>query len=261
MRFVVGYQPNRQGEDALRLALSIAGGRQIHVDLVVVLPERETTFDMYSPDRAYYAHLERQAKEWLDDAVRDTGEAADVAGVVQHADSITEGLIAAATDPVRGEKAALMVIGASHRGITGRFTVGGVAASVLHSASVPVALAPAGFEAPSQITRITCATGIRSGADALLAVAAFAAARWQVPLRLMSLIALGDHGVDASVLGYAAEHHAAELAEEARAMLPDHCPVSTLIGRGASIEDAVRQVEFESSEIVLVGSSRLDGMT
>src|SRR5699024_9299984 len=56
-----------------------------------------------------------------------------------------------------------------------------------------------------------------------------------------------------------AELHAGALAERARVDLPDSATVMSVIGRGRSLEEAAQTLEFESSEIVLVGSSRLAG--
>ncbi|GAB3568192.1 universal stress protein [Spelaeicoccus albus] len=226
-----------------------------------MLPEQGQSFAMYSPDRAYHARLDEQGREWVDEALAMVPDGVSASGRVRRAESVTEGLIEAATDPDLGSEAALIVIGASHRGLAGRFTVGSVAAALLHSAPVPVALAPAGYTAHPAITRLTCATGTRQGAEALLDVAVDSAAGRHVPLRIMSLVAIGTVGISEDAVHRigAAEQHADVLAERATRALPPECPVSAVVGRGESVEDCVRALEFEPSEIVLVGSSRLAG--
>lgn len=261
MRYVVGYVPNQRGAEAVRLASTLAASDAATLDLTVALPVDRITFDRYSPDHAYFAELESEGREWLEDALAQVPEGTVAAGKIAHAETITEGLIEAATDPGWGPEAALIVIGTSHRGLAGRFTIGSVASALLHSSPVPVALAPADYQGFPSITRITCATGTREGADALLDVAINTAARRHLPLRLMSLLALGARGSagDKADLQEATEQHAARLAEKARAALPADCPVTTVIGHGDSLEECVEALDFAPSEIVLVGSSRLAG--
>lgn len=261
MRYVVGYTPNRQGRDAVNLATTLAGTRGASLDVVVVMPKQNQSFAMYSPDRAYHQRIEEQAGEWLDQAMALIPDGVSATGRIRRAESIVEGLSEAATDPELGDDAALIAIGASHRGVRGRFTAGSVASGLLHSAPVPVALAPAGYDAHPAITRLTCATGTRQGAEALLDVAIDSAAGRRVPLRIMSLVALGTVGIseDAQLRIGAAEQHADVLAEKAQAVLPPECAVTSVVGRGESVEDCVSELKFDASEIVLVGSSRLAG--
>lgn len=262
MRYVVGYTPNKHGRDAVNLASTLAGTRGASLDVVVVLPKREQTFSMYSPDRAYHERLEEQGKEWLEQAMAMVPGSVSATARIRRAESIAEGLIEAATDAdSAADDAALIAIGASHRGVRGRFTTGSIAAALLHSAPVPVALAPSGYQGYPAITRLTCATGTRQGADALLDVAIDSAAGRHVPLRIMSLVALGTVGIsdDARLRIGAAEQHADVLADKAAAVLPPESPVTSVVGRGETVEDCVSELKFDDSEIVLVGSSRLAG--
>lgn len=260
MRYVVGYVPNQRGIDAVRLAATLAASRAARLDIVVVMPVEAVTFDMYSPDHAYFSQLEKQGQEWLDEAMGHVPAGVNAAGRLVHSESITEGLIEAVEDPDSGPDAGLIVIGAAHRGLRGLFTMGSVASALLHSSPVPVALAPAEYEEQPAITRITCATGTRQGADALLDVAIDSAARRGIPLRLMSLVALGHGSHDEREARIAAaERHAARLVEKATQTLRGEGQVTSVVGRGNSLEDCVKALDFSPSEIVLVGSSRLAG--
>lgn len=260
MRYVVGYVPNQRGVDAVTLAATLAAARAATLDVVVVLPVDRATLDMYSPDHAYFTQLEKQGREWLDEALSHVPDGVTAAGRLVRSESITEGLIEAATDPAHGPEAGLVVVGATTAGLRGRFSVGSVAGALLHSSPVPVALAPADYEGHPGITRITCAIGTREGADALLDVAIDSAARRGVPLRLMSLVAVGDDSQeDGDARTVAAQAHAARLAERAGAALPPGVPVEAVVGSGDDLEDCVHALDFAPSEIVLVGSSRLGG--
>lgn len=262
MRYIVGYEPSERGRAAVALAATIAATRAADLDIVVVLPPAEPTFDAYSPDRAYQQQLEQQAREWLDEAAGMVPGGVRATTQVRRAGSTAAGLIEAAVDANAG----LLVIGAARGGLLNRFTVGTVANALLHAAPVPVALAPRGYTAHPRVSRVTCALGERAGAEALLDVAIDTAAGRGIALRLMSLAALdgnapppGHSGAQTVLVPDAgrAEAHARELAAKAEAVLPTDCPVTVAIGRGTGVEEAVEGLDFEPAELVLVGSSRL----
>ncbi|MCO5314871.1 MAG: universal stress protein [Solirubrobacterales bacterium] len=259
MRYVVGYGPNQRGRDGINLAVTLARTRKATLDIVAVLPGDAPSFHMYSPDRAYNTALEKQGQEWLDDAMTRVPDDVTAAGHLRRAESITEGLVEEANDPDRGDSEAVIVVGTSHRVKVGRLRLGSIADALLHSASVPVVLAPVGYEALSGITRITCATGTREGAEALLEVAIREAASRRIPLRLMSLVKVARDGSAEQRAEWTgmAEGHVARLASKAEAELPPECEVTSVVGDGESLEEAVQALDFAESEIVMVGSSRL----
>jgi nucleotide-binding universal stress UspA family protein len=213
---------------------------------------------MYSPDHAFNAEVEEQGREWLEDGLAHVPEEVRAETQLRHADSITEGLLEAATDPGRGE-ASMIVVGTHHRVRAGKFRLGSLADALLHASPVPVALAPGNYRYHPGVTRLTCATGMGPGAEDLLRNAIRLAADWKVPLRLMSLVAVGTNPEDQQRREWTelAERHAATLVDTAAAALPADCPVSSVVGHGKSLQKAVQGLDFADSEIVLIGSSRL----
>lgn len=258
MRYVVGYGPRQRGVDGVNLAATLARSSGALLDLVSVLPSDEPTFHMYSPDDAYNAEVEAQGREWLDDGLAHVPDGVRAESHLRRAESITQGLLDAATDPERGE-AGLIVVGTYHRVRSGRFGLGSLADALLHASVVPVALAPAEYQCHPRITRITCAIGMRPGNEALLDAAIGLATAWKVPLRLMSLVAVGEGGGEERRREWTqhAQEHAAGLVAKASAALPADCPVTSVVGHGDSLEDAVSGLDFSDSEVVLIGSSRL----
>lgn len=258
MRYVVGYGPRQRGLDGLNLAATLARSSGATLDLVTVLPSDAPTFHRYSPDEAFNAEVEAQGREWLADGLARVPEGVQAEGIVRRADSITEGLLDAATDPDRGA-AGLIVVGTHHRVRSGRFGMGSLADALLHASEVPVALAPSHYESQPGVTRITCAIGTRPGNEALLDAAITLAAEWKVPLRLMSLVAVGEGGREDRRQEWArlAEEHAGALIDRAVAGLPAGATVTSVVGDGESFEDAVASLDFADSEVVLIGSSRL----
>lgn len=258
MRYVVGYGPRQRGLDGLNLAATLARSSGATLDLVTVLPSDAPTFQRYSPDDAFNAELEAQGQEWLADGLEHVPDDLHAEGLVRRADSITEGLLDAATDPDRGD-ADLIVVGTHHRVRSGRFGLGSLADSLLHASAVPVALAPSYYECQPGVTRITCAIGTSPGNEALLDEAIALAAAWKVPLRLMSLIAVGEGGREDRREQWArvAKEHAGALADRAVGILPADATVTSVVGHGESFEDAIGGLDFADSEVVLIGSSRL----
>ena len=254
MRYIVGYGPQQRGLDAINLASTLARSSGASLDLVVVLPDDTPTFHMYSPDHAYNTELRKQGSEWLADGLSHVPADVAAEGHLVNAESISEGLMEKAEEPGRGGEAGMIVVGTSHH-----FRLGSIADALLHSASVPVALTPADYPAQPAITRITCATGVREGHEVLVKFAIRAAAEWKVPLRLMSLVAVGEDGSEDRRQEWAelAELHVSTIAQKAAEELPAQCPVTTVVGQGSTLVEAVNALEFSDSEIVMVGSSRL----
>lgn len=256
MRYVVGYGPRQRGVHGINLAATLARSSGATLDLISVLPSDAPTFHMYSPDHAYNAEVEEQGREWLSDALVHVPEGVHAEAHLRHADSITRGLLEAATEADEDE-AAMIVVGTHHRVRAGKFRLGSLADALLHASPVPVALAPADYQYHPGVTRLTCAVGLQQGAEDLLRNAIKLATDWNVPLRLMSLVAVGKEVDDREEWTRRAQAHAATLVDLATAALPAGCPVSSVIGHGKSLQKAVQGLEFAESEVVLIGSSRL----
>ena len=252
MRYVVGYGPRQRGLDGVNLAATIARSSGATLDLVAVLPSAAPTFHMYSPDHAFNAEVEEQGREWLRDGLTRVPAGVSAESQLLHAESITNGLLLAAADPARGE-AGLIVIGTNHRVKAKRFGVGSLSDTLLHASPVPVALAPKGYQFHPGLSRITCAVGMAPGAEDVLANAVRLAGEWKVPLRVMSLVAVGEDGREHWT--QLAERHAATLAAQAEGTLGT--PVTSVVGHGKSLGGAVRALEFAPNEVVAIGSSRL----
>lgn len=245
MRYVVGYTGNDRGQDALELATSLALTQAAAIDLVTVLDW---------PQDGSVAAGRQRVQDALDRAAAGVPDGVEVTTHVRLADSFAQGLLEVAADVDAG----LIVVGASSNGLLRRFTVGSVANAVLHSSSVPVALAPRGYRHRSAFTRMTSAVGTRAGADGVLDVAVESAARRGLPLRLISLVALDVH--EASDSGEAinkAHQHAHSVLARAVEQLPTDHEASVAVAHGRTIEQAIDEIEWDPGELVIVGSSRL----
>ncbi|MCG2621088.1 universal stress protein [Arthrobacter sp. I2-34] len=254
MRYIVGYIANERGRDAVALASTLAAHTGGELDLTMVLPQAQPPAARVPSEPGYDELLAEQAEEWLKEGLALVGGQLPAEASVRYAESFAEGLIQEAEE----EQARMIVIGAGRHGLLGRYSIGSVASALLHSSPVPVALAPRGYQAHPGLGRVTCAVGTRAGADNLLETAVDAAARQRIPLRLISLVAVGAKGAAASETSTEqARTHARTVLEEAAARLPAEHEVTVEVAHGDSIEDAVEELQWHEDELLVIGSSRL----
>jgi nucleotide-binding universal stress UspA family protein len=254
MRYVVGYTANARGGDAVNLAVALARRQGASLDLVMVMPEDSPYNGVYPPESGFESILVEQVGQWLDEGIALVPSDVPVRAHIRRGESEAEALIEAATEL----GAALLVIGASSTGLFKRFTIGSVASALLHASTVPVVLAPSGYSRTEPITRLTCALGTRAGAEDVLHIGIAMAKRRALPLRLVSLVALGSGDAGATV-GDATEHlrdvAAASQAVDVSAL--DKLDIDVVVGQGRTIEDAVDRLDWEDGELLMIGSSRL----
>ncbi|CAH0163485.1 Universal stress protein Rv2319c [Arthrobacter sp. Bi83] len=251
MRYVVGYTPNERGADAVALASSLARAQDAHLDIVYVV-KTGTPYVALNPQGNRISVAEQDVLTAEREGLALVPEGVSAKFHVREADSFATGLIEAA-----GElEAGLIVVGAANNGLFKRYSVGSMANALLHASPVPVALAPRGYRRTDPITRLTLAVGKRPGAEAAIATAVGAANRRGVPLRLVSLVELDEHG-DGGENVNAAHRHANTVLDEASRRLPAGHRVTVEVAHGRNIEEAIDDLEWDDGEIVIIGSSRL----
>lgn len=256
MRYIIGYTADAQGAEAIRLALALGGGQtgtgeSTHLDLAMILPEH-TPFSASYPggDHGYNSILSGKIDTWAAEALTLVPDSVSARVVVRSAHSEAEGLDGLA----RESGAGLIVLGRKQGRVASRMGPGSVATALLHSASVPVAIAPVGDDTviPQRLDRVTGFVGTRPGAAAVVETAALAARRRGASLRIVSL--LGQEGGDESMLvarRNELEDHVAAVVREAG------IHAETVIAEGRNIEEAVRGLDWGPAEVAVVGSSRL----
>lgn len=255
---VVGYTATAAGADAVSLGIRLARSLHLPVELVIVLPPAGTRSAAVPPERAYEDHIRAQAQGWLRQASETIPDDIARAGHVRFGDSFAEGLIAA------GEEfdAAVLVVGAANGSAFGRHRLGSVASELVHSSTIPVALATAGsadrVATDLPITRVTAAIGTREGADVLLDQAVAFTRTSDTSLRLISLVPFDvPAGLDTGAITLVRNAHGEDVLAQVRSALPAGTSATVERAAGDSVEDAVAHLPWEAGEIVLVGSSRL----
>ena len=203
-------------------------------------------------------HLAEQAEHWLAEARGSVPADITVGAHVSFDDSYADGLIKEAARV----QADLIVVGGSGGGLAGSYSLGSVVNELLHSAPVPVAVAPRGTRDSSidRVREVTCAIGERAGADLLLDTAVQFSRAAGTPLRLVPLVALDPmfgalRGDDDA--GRGAMAHARQTLDTAKSNLPEGFPVTSTIVDGPTVEAAVSKLEWHDGDLIMVGSSRL----
>lgn len=286
--YVVAYEATERGAEAIELGVALARLTAAELRVCLILPRSSAVpAKVPSSTADFDSLLEEQGRAWLAQAAARVP--ADVTSTTHllWADSTSEGLIEAA----HNFGADRIVVGAARGGILNRFSIGSVANALLHASPVPVALAPRGYRAPASLTRITCAIGTRSGWEALLDSVAALSNGLHVDLRFVTLVEVdaahgrpahpkphppqaGPDHTDSAHTGSAAASTAASQRHDSsahaggaahlvavlgyfRAKSTAHGTVTTEVAAGQSVEAAVEALDWQPSEIVIVGSSRL----
>lgn len=258
MKLIVGYLATTGGADALALGVRLARTLGAELGVSIVLPPDRAVPSLV-PIGGYDEHLAEQAEHWLAEA-RAMIPADIVAGThVSFDDSYADGLIKEAARV----QADLIVVGGSGGGLAGSYSLGSVVNELLHSAPVPVAVAPRGSRhwSENRVREVTCAIGERAGADLLLDTAVRFSRAAGTPLRLVSLVALdpmfGTLRGDEDAVRERALAHAEQTLETAKRKLPEDFPVTSTIVDGRTVEEAVSKLRWHDGDILMVGSSRL----
>jgi nucleotide-binding universal stress UspA family protein len=262
MNYLVGLTADRGGRDALALGKMLARTGDITLIGCIVLPEVWGHPSLARVDAEYAAFLKQYAEDTIAEAREFVGDAVQAEYVSTSARTATEGL----TTTAREKDAVLIILGSARHGPFGRFAVGSVTNEMLHTAPVPLVLAPRGYSPASdaRLRRVTCAfagsTRSRTAFDAAVQLSK----RDDVPLRLTTLV-VRDRQMYPSQVGYSAEPLVAQQwraqAEEAKhraiATLPNNVPVEAGVVSGRNWEEALDSLPWEEGEVLVVGSSRL----
>lgn len=260
MTYLVGYSADRGGQEALALGRLLAKSEGVGLTVANIVPQGWGLPSMGRVDAEYVAYVEQLAGKTLAKAKAALGGTIATQLVIEHARTPAEGLLAVAgRTQARG-----IVVGSTRDGSIYRYTVAGVANSLLHHAPVPVALAPKNFRgaAGGRIARVTCAhAGLDDTPEALTEAVALTQ-RLKVPLRLASFV-VRDKQMYPTGAGYDIEHAVAnqwrsqaEAAHAAvRASLPADLAVESATGDGDSWRASLTSIPWQD-EVLVIGSSR-----
>jgi nucleotide-binding universal stress UspA family protein len=263
MTVVVGYIPHRGGRGALDLGLQLAHARGEAMAVVTVIPRQWSTPSMAKID-AEYAEYARQvgeeAEQQARDYLRDTSVEVETTYRATTGRSVSSALVETAQE-LGGST---LVIGSSADGPEGRIVTGATAEKLLHSAHVPLAISPRGYQsvAAAGFTRLTCAFSDSESSVRTVAHAAELAKQLGVPMRVASF-GVRHATMYPPEVGLTAEDSvldswADQAAEAQRRLVADGVidgAVPCVIGTGSGWVESVGSIDWQRDELLAIGSS------
>jgi nucleotide-binding universal stress UspA family protein len=265
MTLVVGYAAAKGDAAPLHLGATLARSAGQDLRVVVVVPAPWPTPVARGSDREF--------ETWA----RDQGERAVVATTELLAEICPDVPASVAALPGKSEAATLIeeatrlgaemiVVGSGSDGAWGTVVVSSTADRLLHSSPVPVAVATRGFRAAPDATvaRATCAFRGDDASAQVLARTATICHQVGAALRVVTFGVRGKtmyppevHGEDEILASYV--EHTAALQTAAVAALGDvadvPADVETAVATGRSWAEALEDVPWERSDVLVVGSS------
>lgn len=263
MTVVVGYLAGKSGSAPLHLAAGAARAMRTSLTVATIVPKPWTFPSPARVDAEYAAWADQLAADSAKEAQRELMSIESPPEVVFHGHahrSASGGLI----DVVNEVDADLLVLGSSAHGQLGQVVVGSTADRLLHSAPVPVAIAPRGYRGArgGKLTRITCGyAGTTESGDLVRRVAALAE-RLGVPLRVITFAVrgrtmyppeVGLHAEDSILAAW--ESQASEMLARLRSdgVVGEDVPLQVVSGNGWG--QALDDAEWLDGEILALGSS------
>jgi len=260
MTIIAGFSSSRQGTAPLNLAAQISRwtGDKVVAAAIVESPWPAKDDPV---EHEYLRYVTSQASQAIERVVGQLPEDLDIPTVVHQSTSIPTGLIELAAS----HDARLVVVGSSSSGLLGRVALGSVTERLVHTAAVPVAIAPRGYPlGPDPIRRLTVAYGGEADLNGLIPAAAELTTQWPVQLRIVSFtvrpVAVFSGKIERSAEDLVIEQWARRTMDDivkqlndirARIAVPD---VEVVVGSGHDWREAVENVSWESGDMLLLGS-------
>lgn len=259
MTYLVGLSSDQGGEEALNLAVTLARLARTRLVVCTIVPEGWQHPSPARVDYEYDRFLREHAERTLETARATVPEDMEAEFVVRRAGSAARGLISTAGDI----GADYIVLGSTLSAPPGRFSEGATTTEVLHGAPMPVVLAPrGGIAAGVSVRRVSCAISGAAQSQAIAERAGEVAGEFGVGLRLITLVTR-ENQMHPTGAGLHAEHLVAgEFRRQAEAMhqqiidgWKSPVPVSAAIGSGPGLKEALDALDWEETELLVIGSS------
>ena len=260
MTIIAAFSSSRQGTAPLNLAAQISRWTGDKV-VAAAIVERPWPAKGDPIEEEYLRYVTSQASHAIDRVVSLLPGDLDIPTVVHQSTSIPTGLI----ELVAAHDARLVVVGSSSSGLLGRVSLGSVTERLVHTAAVPVAIAPRGYPlGPEPIRRLTAAYGGEADINGLIATTAELATQWPVQLRIVSFtvrpVTMFSGSIEPSAENLVIQQWARRTSEDigrqlndvrANISVPD---VEVVIGNGHDWREAVESVSWEAGDMLLLGS-------
>lgn len=260
MTIIAGFSSSRQGAAPLNLAAQIARSTGEKVIATAII-ERALSRRDDPVENEYLSYVSVQAQKSLERVIEQLPAGLDIPVVVHHSTSIPMGLIELA----QAHDASLVVVGSSSSGLLGRVGLGSVTERLVHTASVPVAIAPRGYTSGSDpIRRVTAAYGDEADVNGLIPAAAELAKKWSASLRIVSFtvrpVRMFGGSIEAGAEDLVVQQWSRRTLDDIGRQLTvvrERIPVTqvdVVIGSGHDWREAVEAVSWDAGDMLLLGS-------
>lgn len=270
MTILIGLAPGQRDDAAVHLGGMLA--RSSAEDVVVVsVVQAPWPPDPYRGDKEYLAYQQNLAQLALHRAREHLGKTTLGADyVIRRAESAPAGLLQVLAE----RHCSLVVVGSSTMGLLGHVMLGGVAERILHSAELPIIVAPRGFHAgrATTVSQVSAAFGRADHDSGLVLRAASVARSLGAPLRVVCFavrpMAAVVGAVEESAEQLVVDEWMERLEDEIEATLasigssgpggqdgPLATRVETVLGQGTSWSAALHDVAWTDGDLLAVGIS------
>lgn len=258
MTIIAGFSASRHGSAPINLAVQIAKTTGEKVIAAAVL-ERSWPPRNDPVEDEYLRHVKAQTAQSLQAVVDGLPGRPDVPTLVHESGSIPTGLLELAQE----FQARAVVLGSSSSGLLGRVALGSVTERLVHTAQVPVAIAPRGYAFNTgPIRRVTAAYGGEADSNGLIRAAAELAKDWGTPLRVVAYTvrpvwALGGaSGAEDMVVAQWSKRTVDDVTKQLNKVreqlaVPD---VDMIVSSGRDWQQAVENTGWSSGDVLLLGS-------
>lgn len=260
MTIIAGFSASGHGPAPLHLAAQLARctGERI---VAVAIVERPWPRKPDPVEDEYVNYVGGQAQNSLKQMVDQLPRDLDVWQMVHQAASVPKGL----TELAEEMTADVVVVGSSSSGLLGRVALGSVTDRLVHTAAVPVAIAPRGYPAQSgRIERLTVAYGGQAEEVGLVATSVELAERWSARQRIASFtvrpVTMFSGAIETAAEDLVVEQWARRTQEGIAAQLEkvrsgvDTLGAEVVIGAGATWRDAVEAIDWTAGDVLVLGS-------
>lgn len=260
MTIIAGFSASRHGSAPINLAVQIAKTTGEKVIAAAVL-ERSWPPRNDPVEEEYLRHVKAQTAQSLQAVVDGLPGRPDVPTLVHESGSIPTGLLELAQE----FQARTVVLGSSSSGLLGRVALGSVTERLVHTAQVPVAIAPRGYAFTAEpIRRLTAAYGGEADTNGLLRAAAELADDWHARLRIVAFTvrpvwAFGGSpqaGAEDMVVAQWSKRTVDDVTKQLNKVREDLAvpDVDMIVSSGRDWQQAVENTGWASGDVLLLGS-------
>jgi nucleotide-binding universal stress UspA family protein len=271
MTILIGLAPGQKDDAAVHMGSMLARSTGEDVTVLAVVPAPWPP-NPFQADKEYLAYLEARADKALARAgTYLEGATSGVECLRRSAESVPAGLL----QIIAEREVRWIVLGSSSAGLLGRVMLGGVAQRILHATELPVIVAPRAFHEGNalQMSRVNVAFGRSDQDSGLVARAASAAQAMSAPLRVVcfavrpmsEFVGAIEPGTEDLVVGEwmrrleddiaSALASATERTPRAGGLTAMATRVETVLGQGSSWSEALHDVSWNESDLLVVGTS------